>query len=125
MQLFVHDQVDWQSDSDIGKNVFLSFYLKAFHIVLLTHHLFSFSISVYYNDEWQLRYVRQCAPSGIVGGDEGRRCLEKTGTYKVKVRICHCDNQEGCNGASNIHSNIHVILLPLMTIVYVKYLWTW
>ncbi|XP_071129075.1 UPAR/Ly6 domain-containing protein crok-like [Mytilus edulis] len=79
---------------------------------------------VFYNDEWQLRYVRQCAPSGIVGGDEGRRCMEKTGTYKVKVRICHCDNQEGCNGASNFHSNIHVILLPLMTIVYVKYLWT-
>ncbi|CAG2227634.1 unnamed protein product [Mytilus edulis] len=31
---------------------------------------------VFYNDEWQLRYVRQCAPSGIVGGDEEGACME-------------------------------------------------
>lgn len=80
--------------------------------------------TVYYNDEWQLRYIRQCAASGEVGGDEGRRCMERTGTYKVKVRICHCDNQEGCNSAVGFHGNIKTLLLPLIAILLTKFWWT-
>ncbi|XP_060071693.1 uncharacterized protein LOC132551557 [Ylistrum balloti] len=70
---------------------------------------------VYYNDDWNVRYIRQCARSGEVGGDEGRQCKDRTGTYRVKVRYCHCNNQEGCNGASNIKVPTLLLAVPLLT----------
>lgn len=70
---------------------------------------------VYYNEEWNIRYIRQCAPSGEVGDHEGRVCKERTGTYRVKMRYCHCDNQDGCNGAESVHIPIVMILLPILT----------
>ncbi|KAK6187850.1 hypothetical protein SNE40_005784 [Patella caerulea] len=54
---------------------------------------------VFYDGEWDVRYVRQCAEMGDVGPREGRDCKERVGTYNVKLRYCHCDNQDGCNSA--------------------------
>jgi len=75
------------------------------------------SISVYYNDEWNVRYIRQCAPSGEVGDDEGRQCKERTGTYRVKMRYCHCDNQPGCNGAGTLSLPMIGMILPALTTI--------
>ncbi|KAL4240151.1 hypothetical protein ACF0H5_000945 [Mactra antiquata] len=72
---------------------------------------------VYYNDEWNVRYIRQCAPSGEVGGDEGRECQERTGTYRVKMRYCHCDNQNGCNGAESVSMPMIMMILPALTTI--------
>lgn len=70
---------------------------------------------VYYDGEWDVRYIRQCAPSGEVGGDEGRECIERTGTKKVKVRYCHCDQQDGCNGAESVNFQAMLLILPALT----------
>ncbi|WAQ96865.1 hypothetical protein MAR_029555 [Mya arenaria] len=70
---------------------------------------------VYYDDQWNTRYIRQCAPSGEVGGDQGRECVERTGTYRVKMRYCHCDNQDGCNGAESVKIPMIAMLLPALT----------
>lgn len=77
-----------------------------------------FCLLVYYNDQWNLRYIRQCAASGEVGGDEGRHCIEKTGTYKVKVRICHCDNQEGCNTATSLNGKLTVFVMSVIFVLF-------
>lgn len=76
---------------------------------------------VYYNDEWNVRYIRQCAPSGEVGEDEGRQCMERTGTYRVKMRYCHCDNQDGCNGAESVNIPMLTMLLPALTTIGLLY----
>ena len=78
-------------------------------------------ISVYYNDEWNIRYLRQCAPQGVVGDHEGRQCMERTGTYRVKMRYCHCDNQDGCNGAGSVHISITMILLAVLSSLGLMY----
>ncbi|KAH3867089.1 uncharacterized protein LOC127867478 isoform X2 [Dreissena polymorpha] len=75
---------------------------------------------VYYNDEWNTRYIRQCAPTGEVGADAGRQCQERTGTYKVKMRYCHCDNQDGCNGAGSVNIPIVMMVLPALTAIFKK-----
>lgn len=75
---------------------------------------FEVLIAVFYNNEWNTRYIRQCAPSGEIGDDEGRVCKERTGTYRVKMRYCHCGNQQGCNSASNVQLPLAMILLPIL-----------
>lgn len=60
--------------------------------------------TVWIEDHWDIRYIRQCAAIGDIGDYEGRQCKERAGTYKVKVRYCHCDNQDGCNTASALSS---------------------
>lgn len=72
---------------------------------------------VYYDEKWDIRYIRQCAPSGEVGENEGRDCMERTGTKKVKVRYCHCDNQDGCNGAESVNIPKMMLLLPALTTI--------
>ncbi|XP_062598904.1 uncharacterized protein LOC134260350 [Saccostrea cucullata] len=72
---------------------------------------------VYYNDEWNVRYIRQCAPSGEIGDDEGRVCKERTGTYRVKMKYCHCGNQKGCNSATSIQLSLLMMLLPVVAAI--------
>ncbi|KAL3876838.1 hypothetical protein ACJMK2_034624 [Sinanodonta woodiana] len=69
---------------------------------------------VYYNDEWNVRYIRQCAVRGEVGGEEGRVCMDRTGTSKVKVKYCHCNNQEGCNSAESVNIPAITFFVPLL-----------
>ncbi|KAJ8319148.1 hypothetical protein KUTeg_004239 [Tegillarca granosa] len=45
--------------------------------------------------DWQRRVIRQCA--NHVGKME---CIDRTGTYRVKTKYCHCDT-ENCNGSAS------------------------
>ncbi|XP_025114325.1 uncharacterized protein LOC112576234 [Pomacea canaliculata] len=54
---------------------------------------------VWVEDHWDVRYIRQCAGSGEIGPYDGRVCQERYGSYNVRMRYCHCDNQDGCNAA--------------------------
>ena len=49
-----------------------------------------------------MRYIRQCAADGVIGMYQGRICEERYGSYDVRMRYCHCDNQDGCNSAPSI-----------------------
>ncbi|KAK7506375.1 hypothetical protein BaRGS_00002487 [Batillaria attramentaria] len=57
---------------------------------------------VWLDDHWDVRYIRQCAGDGEIGAYEGRICQERYGSYNVRMRYCHCDNQDGCNSAPSI-----------------------
>ena len=69
--------------------------------------------SAYYDGIWDVRYIRQCAMRGEVGPDEGRWCKERTGTFQVKVKYCHCDNKDGCNSAPSLQNSCHLWFLPI------------
>ena len=81
-------------------------------------------VSAYYDGIWDVRYIRQCATRGEVGPDEGRWCKERTGTFRVKVKYCHCDNKDGCNTASSM-GDVKIwtsVTLALVTLLVSK-LW--
>ena len=68
----------------------------------------------FYEGSWDVRYIRQCGVFGDVGPAEGRWCFERRSTYGVRLKICHCDNMDGCNVASTIvqnYSNLTFFLL--------------
>ena len=80
--------------------------------------VFNFSpILAYYDGYWDVRYIRQCAERGEVGPEEGRWCKERTGTFQVKVKYCHCDNKDGCNAASTF-SSVTSFLTPLLLVTF-------
>jgi len=68
----------------------------------------------YYDGHWDVRYIRQCAKYGDVGPAEGRWCTERTGNFRVKVKVCHCDNKDGCNSSTTNFGSTQVILLTLI-----------
>jgi len=75
----------------------------------------------YYDGHWDVRYIRQCAKYGQVGPAEGRWCQERSGNFRVKVKVCHCDNKDGCNTASQLGINAtNIMLLVLLTM----FMWT-
>lgn len=61
--------------------------------------------AAFYEESWDVRYIRQCGVFGEVGPAEGRWCFERRSTYGVRLKICHCDNMDGCNVASTIVQN--------------------
>ncbi|KAL8573168.1 hypothetical protein ACOMHN_036153 [Nucella lapillus] len=70
---------------------------------------------VWLEDHWDIRYVRQCALGGNIGMQQGRFCQERYGSYNVRMRYCHCDNQDGCNSAPALMSmGSFKPLLPLV-----------
>ncbi|XP_067673191.1 UPAR/Ly6 domain-containing protein crok-like [Haliotis asinina] len=71
---------------------------------------------VYYDGSWEVRYVRQCASAGEIGMYEGRVCQERLGTYRVKMRYCHCDNQDGCNSGAALTTLTPVIVGIFVTL---------
>ena len=68
---------------------------------------------------WDIRYIRQCATRGEVGPNEGLWCKERVGTYRVKVKYCHCDNKDGCNTGANVRP--HIGLLCGLSILGLNY----
>ncbi|CAL1542797.1 unnamed protein product [Lymnaea stagnalis] len=72
---------------------------------------------VWLDDHWDIRYLRQCAAGGTIGKYEGRECQEVYGTYNIRVRYCHCDNQDGCNSAPRQTTQISAVLPVLLTLV--------
>jgi len=75
----------------------------------------------YYDGHWDIRYIRQCARYGEVGPYEGRWCEERSGNFRVKVKVCHCDNKDGCNSASQLFLRMTWILAA---VVFVLFRWT-
>ncbi|KAK7111864.1 UPAR/Ly6 domain-containing protein crok-like [Littorina saxatilis] len=74
---------------------------------------------VWLDDHWDVRYIRQCALNGTVGERHGRVCQERYGSYNVRMRYCHCDNQDGCNSAPAVlsTSGFGMILPFLVTLI--------
>ena len=70
-------------------------------------------------DHWDVRYIRQCAKEGVVGAREGRECEEIYGTYNIRVRHCHCDNQDGCNSAHALAVPRLAYFLPVLLTILV------
>lgn len=109
---------DWNFSYKTCKLVKILIHIRIIWNCFFRNQLWNVSFfSVYYNDEWNVRYIRQCAPSGEVGPDEGRECSERTGTYRVKMRYCHCDNQDGCNGAESVNIPMISMILPALTTI--------
>ncbi|KAL8601462.1 hypothetical protein ACOMHN_000404 [Nucella lapillus] len=58
---------------------------------------------IYYEDDYQVRTIRQCAfESGPMD------CMERTGTYRIKIHYCHCMGDD-CNSAG--HLSISALLV--------------
>ncbi|XP_013401331.1 uncharacterized protein LOC106167168 [Lingula anatina] len=75
----------------------------------------------YYDGHWDVRYIRSCAREGEVGADEGRWCKERSGTYRVKVKYCHCVNKDGCNTATTRRLSSSALLpLAFITLGYLQ-----
>lgn len=72
---------------------------------------------VWLDDHWDVRYIRQCAQDGIVGMYDGRVCMERYGSYNVRMRYCHCDNQDGCNSATKAASQYVPVLVTLLAVL--------
>ncbi|XP_005097299.2 uncharacterized protein LOC101860891 [Aplysia californica] len=72
---------------------------------------------VWLEDHWDVRYIRQCAQEGEIGRREGRECQEIYGTYNIRVRHCHCNNQDGCNNAHKPTSHLSYALPVLLTVL--------
>lgn len=67
-----------------------------------------FSVSV----EGDYRVVRSCATSGRVG-----RCVDRTGTAKIKVRYCECQSEnpdEPCNSVGTVYATIPATVVLLI-----------
>ncbi|KAF6031283.1 hypothetical protein EB796_010406 [Bugula neritina] len=66
-----------------------------------------------------MRYIRQCAKEGELDANNPRQdwsCYDKLGTYRVKVKYCHC-KVDGCNTAtSNIHVSTITFIIPILLI---------
>lgn len=72
-------------------------------------------IEAFYDGDWRWRYHRECANHGEVGPFDGRLCHDRVGTFRVKVRYCHCNNKEGCNSGPHFTPSLSVTwLLPLL-----------
>jgi hypothetical protein len=71
----------------------------------------------FYDNHWEVRYIRQCGIYGEVGPAEGRWCFERRGQGElgVRVKVCHCDNKDGCNtGSSLVKNSTSVLTLFLL-----------
>lgn len=61
--------------------------------------------------EGDTRIVRTCATAGR----PERGCIDRTGTSKIKLRYCECDNGDGCNAADRMTS--HHIMTSLVLLI--------
>ncbi|KAK7492840.1 hypothetical protein BaRGS_00015978 [Batillaria attramentaria] len=70
---------------------------------------------IYYDDDYQVRTIRQCAVE--VGP---MKCIERTGTYRFKVFYCHCNNEDGCNGAGALSFSLVIASLSVALAYFFK-----
>jgi hypothetical protein len=63
---------------------------------------------IFISVEFKQRTTRQCAPhAGPL------RCVERAGTYQVKVSYCHCEG-DLCNAASQMTLTVWSSLLVIV-----------
>lgn len=65
----------------------------------------------------KLRYIRTCGYVGDVSPEDGKLCVQRSGTYEVNVQYCACKG-DLCNGASS--RQISELLLLLVTLVTLR-----
>ena len=76
-------------------------------------------LAAYYEGAWHMRYIRQCAREGELDANNPRQdwsCYDKLGTYRVKVKYCHC-KVDGCNTASNLPVNKLILIVPVLLLL--------
>ncbi|KAK4468696.1 hypothetical protein MN116_007877 [Schistosoma mekongi] len=68
---------------------------------------------MYLYGRWTRRYFRDCAVTGVIGAEDGRWCTDRSGTSRVKVRYCNCNNKNGCNSSiiASISTTIYIFML--------------
>ncbi|XP_067940760.1 UPAR/Ly6 domain-containing protein crok-like [Watersipora subatra] len=74
----------------------------------------------YYEGEWHMRFIRQCAKEGELDATNPRQdwsCYDKLGTYRVKVKYCHC-RVDGCNSAPTLSSKTILLGLPFLLAIF-------
>ena len=72
---------------------------------LKEHQLCCVLFTVYYDGDYRVNTVRQCAvESGALG------CVERTGTYRFKSLYCHCSD-DYCNGAMAVSVSLAMVSL--------------
>lgn len=78
------------------------------NICVVSYSFFVFSV------EGDVRIVRSCA----TWPDETKanRCVDRTGTHKIKVRYCECDGDD-CNGSSRIYGSLSLFLATLLSLL--------
>lgn len=54
-----------------------------------------------------VRTIRSCATAGT---QTGSKCVDRTGTFKVRVKYCECDH-ENCNGSSGVIAPILLVVV--------------
>ena len=68
-----------------------------------------------------MRFIRQCAKEGELDISNPRQdwsCYDKLGTYRVKVKYCHC-KVDGCNTASNILPSYTIaVIVPTILLLF-------
>lgn len=72
-------------------------------------------IAAFYEGKWHMRYIRQCAREGELDGghmNQDWNCFDKIGTYRVKVKYCHCI-VDGCNAAAHVKLSRNIALIPI------------
>lgn len=76
----------------------------------------------FYERTWDVRYIRQCGVFGEVGPAEGRMCFERRSTYGVRLKVCHCDNMDGCNIAASLVQNYsHLTVFVLVSLIWLLF----
>lgn len=62
--------------------------------------------------EGDVRVVRSCAT--WPDKEKQNRCVDRTGTHKIKVRYCECVG-DFCNGSSRIYGSVSLFLATLLS----------
>ncbi|CAH8607376.1 unnamed protein product [Schistosoma curassoni] len=76
---------------------------------------------MYLDGKWTRRYYRDCAVTGVIGAEDGRWCIDRLGTYRVKVRYCNCNNKNGCNSSTLL--TVSTTLYIFMFNVFIFYIY--
>uniref|UniRef100_A0A3Q0KPA1 Protein quiver n=1 Tax=Schistosoma mansoni TaxID=6183 RepID=A0A3Q0KPA1_SCHMA len=76
---------------------------------------------MYLDGKWTRRYYRDCAVTGVIGAEDGRWCIDRLGTYRVKVRYCNCNNKNGCNSSTllTVSTTTHYTFIFTVSIFYI------
>lgn len=64
--------------------------------------------------EGDIRIVRSCAT--WPDKNKPNRCVDRTGTHKIKVRYCECEG-DNCNGSSRIYGSLSLFLATLLSLL--------
>ena len=65
--------------------------------------------------EGERRIIRSCAT--YPDKSKENRCVDRTGTSKIKLTYCDCDDKDLCNGVSMLVPSISTILMVFVIFI--------